>query len=71
MLGKLLARLDEIRADGKIERHNKKLIKLLNKRLNLYQTTVWAFVKAEMQYDNCRELKSIIELAERKEYNND
>lgn len=66
MLNKLFTRLNEIRVDRKIERHNKKLTKLLNKRLNLYQTTVWAFVKAEMQYDNCRELKSIIRVAEGK-----
>jgi hypothetical protein len=64
MLGKLLARLDEIRADGKIKRHNKKLIKLLNKGLCIYQTTLWAFVRAEMKYDNCATLKAIIENAD-------
>ncbi len=64
MLGKLFARLDEIRADRKIERHNKKLIKLLNKGLCIYQTTIWAFVRAEMKYDNCSTLKAIIENAD-------
>jgi hypothetical protein len=71
MLGKLLARLDEIRADGKIKRHNKKLIKLLNKGLCIYQTTLWAFVRAEMKYDNCATLKAIIENADGRGNSND
>jgi hypothetical protein len=61
MLSKLFTKLNEIRADRKIERHNKKLTKLLNKGLCIYQTTLWAFVRAEMKYDNCATLKAFIE----------
>lgn len=61
MLSKLFARLDEIHADGKLKRYNKKITKLLNKGLCLYQTTLWAFVKAEKRTDNCATLKSFIE----------
>lgn len=64
MLGKLLARLDEIHAERKLNRYNKKLTKLLNKGLCIYQTTLWAFVRAEMKYDNCSTLKAIIENAD-------
>ena len=64
MIGKLLARLDEKHADRKIERHNKKLTKLLNKRLCIYQTTIWAFVRGEWAFDNCETLKHVIRMTE-------
>jgi hypothetical protein len=64
MLGKLFARLDEIHAERKLNRYNKKLTKLLNKGLCIYQTTLWAVVRAEMKYDNCATLKAIIENAD-------
>ena len=64
MLGKLLARLDEIHAERKLNRYNKKLIKLLKKGLCIYQRTLWTFVRAEMKYDNCATLKAIIENAD-------
>jgi hypothetical protein len=67
MLGKILARIDENRAERKIERHNKKLTKLLNKGLCIQLTTLWAFIRAEMKYDNCATLKTIIDTVNGKE----
>ena len=60
----MFARLNEIKAERKLNRYNKKLTKLLNKRLCIYQTTIWAFVKAEWAFNNCETLKHVIRMAE-------
>lgn len=69
MLREILIRLDERRADRKLNRYNRKLEKLLNKRLCNYQTTIWAFVRAERAFDNCETLKDIIRIAEERNIN--
>lgn len=52
-------------SDYKEDRYNKKLSKLLKKRLVIYQSTMWEFILAEMAFDNCNTLKSMVEFLEK------
>lgn len=63
-IGDFLDWFSDYKESRRLDRYNKKLSKLLKKRLVIYQSTMWEFILAEMAFDNCNTLKAIIENAD-------
>lgn len=64
-IGDFLDWFSDYKESRRLDRYNKKLSKLLKKRLVIYQSTMWEFILAEMAFDNCNTLKSMIKFLEK------